>query len=31
MTQDSVLANEKEIQSEFQKLTNLFNEEIYLE
>jgi len=29
MTQDSVLANEKEIQSEFQKLTNLFNEEIY--
>jgi transcription elongation factor GreA len=29
MTQESVLANDKEIQSEFQKLTTLFNEEIY--
>ena len=29
MTQESVLVNDKEIQNEFQKLTTLFNEEIY--
>lgn len=29
MTQESLLANDKEIQNEFQKLTTLFNEEIY--
>jgi len=29
MTQESVLTNEKDIQSEFQKLNSLFNEEIY--
>jgi transcription elongation factor GreA len=30
MSQESVLTNEKEIQDDFQKITSLFNEEIYV-